>query len=113
MQPSKIHKPSTYSTHPLLALAGYDDLAYLLKDVEYTANSYATVLAQTLTITDAQWLYERNRDTVFSWMMDHGLALHDFGYNADVVLEQPEKVRWELVYQWACYVIKTHLNQLK
>lgn len=98
---------------PAAALPGYDDLAYLLKDVEYAEGNYSTVLAQTLSAADAQWLYARNRETVFNWMMNRGLALHDFGYNADVVLEQPEKIRWELVYRWACDTVKTYLDKLK
>ena len=31
----------------------------------------------------------------------------------DVVLEQPEKVRWELVYRWACDTVKTYLDKFK
>ena len=92
--------------------SGTADILYLLQDVEYDVGSLPTVLAK-LTENDTRWLYGRHRQSIFDWMGGKGLSLHDFGYNADVVLEQPNKVCWEVVYNWACDTVRNHLGSLK
>ena len=92
--------------------SGTADILYLLQDAEYDAGSLLTVLAK-LTENDTRWLYGRHRQSIFDWMGGKGLSLHDFGYNADVVLEQPDKVCWEVVYNWACDTVRSHLGSLK
>ena len=66
-----------------------------------------------LTGNDTRWLYGRHRQSIFDWMGGKGLSLHACGYNADVVLEQPDKVCWEVVYNWACDTVRSHLGSLK
>lgn len=107
-------QPDNYLLVPVDAdLGGYDDLAYLLKDVEYSLENIETVLAQKLDTVDAEWLYGRNRKTISWWMLDQGLGLEDFGHEHSRILEVPGKVRWEVVYRWSCYTVKAYINSLK
>lgn len=106
-------EPADFLLVPVAAeLGGYDDIAYLLKDVEYGRLNLETVLADMLDETGAEWLYRRNRETVCNWMREKGLSLEDFGHSFDQILQVPQKVRWEVVYRWACDTVVRYLDSL-
>lgn len=107
-------QPQDFLLVPVAAnFGGYDDIAYLLKDVEYGPQNIESVLADKLDEVDAEWLYRRNSRTISWWMFNQGLGLEDFGHEHSRILEVPGKVRWEVVYRWTCHTVKAYLDSLK
>ena len=55
-------------------LAGFDDLSYLLRSVDWTEDNYRLHLGR-LEQTDLLWLYKRNLTTINQWMAVTGVDL--------------------------------------
>ena len=51
---------------PVPNIGGYDDIAYLMKDIEYGSTNFRENLERVVTEKTASWLYERNMGTITS-----------------------------------------------
>ncbi|CWO84220.1 fimbrial protein MS11-D1 precursor [Neisseria meningitidis] len=95
---------------PVPQIAGYDDIAYLLKDVEYGPSDHIEFLEQVVSEKTAAWLFERNEETVLQWMEENGL---NWGNFTDLNTSRPEskgKVIHKAIKSWAIDTVRRYLN---
>ncbi len=70
-------------------VAGFDDLSYLLRSVDWTADNFKQHLAR-LKQTDLLWLYKRNLTTINQWMAENQVDLLDMATVLYPDTEDPE-----------------------
>lgn len=98
---------------PVPSIGGYDDIAYLLKDVEYGPSDHIEILEQVVSEKTAAWLFERNKATVLQWMEANGL---NWGNFTDLNASRPEtkgKVIHKAIKSWAIDTVRRYLNNLQ
>ena len=97
---------------PVPQIGGYDDIAYLLKDVEYGPSDHIEILEQVVSEKSAAWLFERNEATVLQWMEGNGL---NWGNFTDLNASRPEskgEVIHKAIKSWAVDTVRRYLNSL-
>ena len=96
---------------PVPNIGGYDDIAYLMKDIEYGSTNFRENLERVVTEKTASWLYERNMGTISYWLYS-GLIWEDF---IDPELDYPEsegRIIQKIVNCWACSTVDRYLKSL-
>ena len=91
-------------------VAGFDDLSYLLRSVDWTADNFKQHLAR-LKQTDLLWLYKRNLTTINQWMAENQVDLLDMATVLYPDTEDPESMCASLVHQWAHSLMYRYTQQ--
>ena len=91
-------------------VAGFDDLTYLLRSVDWTADNFKQHLAR-LKQTDLLWLYKRNLTTINQWMAENQVDLLDMATVLYPDTEDPESMCASLVHQRAHSLMYRYTQQ--
>ena len=109
---SGMHDNDSFLLVPVPNIGGYDDIAYLMKDIEYGSTNFREILERVVTEKTASWLYERNMGTISYWLNSSGLVWEDF---IDPELDYPEsedRIIQKIVNCWACATVDRYLKSL-